>query len=178
MKHPVLLVFLTFVILYVAADYFLRQKAPSFAIDHQIDGVHGMLETSIEETSDGIVITADRRGHYSGSGLINGRPMNFIIDTGATWVAVPRRFAELAGLKRGARVKVYTAAGETAGYQTTVDSLQIGVLTIRNARAVIQDGLDTVLVGMSVLKQFKITQDQGKMSIEINPGNLNSNSVS
>nr|WP_305910538.1 retroviral-like aspartic protease family protein [Methylomarinum sp. Ch1-1]MDP4523298.1 retroviral-like aspartic protease family protein [Methylomarinum sp. Ch1-1] len=101
MKHPVLLVFLTFVILYVAADYFLRQKAPSFAIDHQIDGVHGMLETSIEETSDGIVITADRRGHYSGSGLINGRPMNFIIDTGATWVAVPRRFAELAGLKRG-----------------------------------------------------------------------------
>ena len=166
MKHPILLVFLTFFVLYVGADYFLRQRAPSFAIDHQTDGTRGVFEDSIEETSDGIVITADRQGHYSGSGLINGLPMNFMIDTGATWVAVPKKLAERAGLRKGVQVKVYTAAGETVGYQTTVDSLQIGVLTFRNASAVIQDELDIVLVGMSVLKHFKVTQHQGKMSIE------------
>lgn len=152
--------------LYIAADYFLRRQAPSFAIDHRSDGARRAPVDSIEETPDGIVITADRRGHYLGSGLINGLPMSFMIDTGATWVAVPKELAERAGLRAGVKVKVYTAAGETVGYQTTVDSLQLGALTFRNARAVIQDELDIVLVGMSVLKHFKVTQNQGKLSIE------------
>lgn len=165
MKHPILLVFATFAILYIAADYFLQQQAPSFTIDQSVS-IGKSFGRSIKATEHGIVIAADRRGHYIGSGLINGEPMQFMIDTGATWVAVPKRLAEKSGLQPGLPVRVKTANGEVVGYQTTIATLRIGTLTLHNSRAIIQDKLDEVLVGMSVLKQFRMTQQQGEMKIE------------
>jgi len=92
--------------------------------------------------------------------------MHFLIDTGATRVAVPSELAKRAGLKQGMSVVSNTAAGNVRAYQTVIPTLTIGSITLHNTRAVILDKLDQVLIGMTVLKRFKVTQFDGKMNIE------------
>lgn len=167
MKHPILLVALSFIALYLLADNLLKRQSPSYAIEHPNDFVQQLLfKNPIEITARGIIISADRRGHYSGAGMINNYPMEFMIDTGATRVAVPAKLAQQAGLEVGMPVISQTAAGNVRSYQTVIPSLQIGTISLHNTRAVILDKLDQVLIGMTVLKRFKVTQFDGKMTIE------------
>ena len=167
MKHPIFLVVLSFIALYLLADNLLSRQSPSYALEHPSDFVQQMLyQNPIEITEKGITISADRRGHYSGAGMINNHPMEFMIDTGATRVAVPEKLAKQAGLKFGMPVISQTAAGNVKSYQTIIPSLQIGTITLHNTHAVILDKLDQVLIGMTVLKRFKVIQFNGKMTIE------------
>jgi len=167
MKHPILLVALSFFALYLLADNLLSRQSPSYAIEHPNDFVQQMLfKNPIETIDKGIIISADRRGHYSGAGMINNHPMEFMIDTGATRVAVPGKLAKRVGLKFGMPVISQTAGGNVQAYQTIIPSLQIGTITLRNTHAIILDKLDQVLIGMTVLKRFKVTQFDGKMTIE------------
>ena len=167
MKHPILLVAISFIALYLLADNLLRRQSPSYAIEHPNDIVQQMLfKNPIEMTEKGIIISADRRGHYSGAGMINNHPMEFMIDTGATQVAVPGKLAQQVGLTFGMPVISQTAAGRVQAYQTIIPTLQIGTITLHNTHAVILEQLDQVLIGMTVLKQFKVTQFDGKMTIE------------
>lgn len=164
---PLLLVFIVFVLMYLAADNLLSRQSPSYAIEHPDDIFQQFLpEDTIENTHQGIIISADRRGHYSGIGIINQHKMEFIIDTGATWVAVPSELAKQAGLTVGMPVISNTAAGNVTAYQTTIPTLTMGSIILKNTPAVILDKLDQVLIGMTVLKHFKVTQLDGKMSIE------------
>jgi aspartyl protease family protein len=168
MKHPILLAVLSFIALYFLADNLLKRQSPTYAIKHPNDFVQQMFyKNPIELTEKGIIIVAaDRRGHYSGAGSINGHPMEFMIDTGATRIAVPGKLAKQAGLEYGMPVVSQTAAGNVRSYQTIIPTLQIGTITLHNTHAVILDKLNQVLIGMSVLKQFKVTQFDGKMTIE------------
>ena len=167
MKHPIFLVVLSFIALYLLADNLLSRQSPSYALEHPSDFVQQMLyQNPIEITEKGITISADRRGHYSGAGMINNHPMEFMIDTGATRVAVPGKLAKQVGLKFGMPVISQTAAGKVQSYQTIIPSLQIGTITLHNTHAVILDKLDQVLIGMTVLKRFKVIQFNGKMTIE------------
>jgi len=99
--------------------------------------------------------------------MINNQKMGFMIDTGATLVAVPKDLAERAGLSLGAQVVSQTAAGNVLAFQTMIPTLQIGSITLTNTHAVIHEKLEEVLIGMTVLKNFKVTQFNGKMSIEL-----------
>ena len=153
--------------MYLAADNLLRRQSPSYAIEHPEDIIQPMLfKNPIENTQKGIIILADRRGHYSGSGMINNHKMEFMIDTGASSIAVPSKLAKQAGLQFGMPVVSNTAAGNVTAYQTTIPTLTLGSITLKNTHAVILDNLDQVLIGMTVLKQFKVTQFEGKMTIE------------
>ncbi|NOR81150.1 MAG: TIGR02281 family clan AA aspartic protease [Methyloprofundus sp.] len=145
----------------------MSRQSPSYAIEHPNDIFQQMLSKNpIENTDKGIIISADRRGHYSGVGMINQHKMKFMIDTGATSIAIPSELAKQASLQFGMPVVSHTAAGNVRAYQTTIPTLKIGSITLRNTHAVILDKLDQVLIGMSVLKQFKVTQYDGKMIIE------------
>ena len=153
--------------MYLAADNLLSRQSPTYAIEHPNDIIQQMLfENSIESTGKGIIISADRRGHYSGAGMINQHKMEFMIDTGATSVAVPGELAKRAGLIFGMPVVSNTAAGNVRAYQTTIPTLTIGSITLKNTHALILEKLDQVLIGMTVLKKFKVTQFDGKMRIE------------
>ena len=164
---PLLFVVFAFVLMFLAADNLLRRQSPMYAIEHPNDFVQQMLfENPIESTDKGIIISADRRGHYSGAGMINNHKMEFMIDTGATRVAVPSELAKRTGLKFGMPVVSNTAAGNVRAFQTTIPTLTIGSITLYNTHAVILDKLDQVLIGMTVLKRFKVTQFDGKMVIE------------
>ena len=162
-----LFVFIAFALMFLAADNLLKRQSPSYAIEHPDDIIQqALFESPIASTEKGIVISADRRGHYSGAGMINSLQMEFMIDTGATQVAVPGELAKRAGLIFGMPVVSNTAGGRVRAYQTVIPSLTIGSITLKNTHAVILDKLDQVLIGMTVLKRFKVTQFDGKMSIE------------
>ena len=105
-------------------------------------------------------LARNRAGHYVADGEINGKRVTFLLDTGATWVAVPLAFARELGLKRGAAVTLQTANGAAVGYQTRLDRVRLGPLELTDVSAVMSDGLDAdvVLLGMSFLKRVEFTQ--------------------
>lgn len=102
----------------------------------------------------------NRYGHYLANGQINGQPVTFLLDTGATFVAVPLELAERLQLQRGRPMMVSTANGLSESWSTRIDSLQLGDIRLRNVSAGIVPGIvgEDVLLGMSALKQLDFTQ--------------------
>lgn len=113
-----------------------------------------------------VVLQQGRGGHYVAEGLINGRPVEFLVDTGATDVAVSESEARRLGLDFGPRVTVMTAAGPAPAWVTRLDAVEIGGLRAENVRASITPGLgEQALLGMSFLKQFSLSQEGGTLVI-------------
>ena len=119
-----------------------------------------------------LTLERNREGHYVADGEINGSPVTFLLDTGATWVALPTGLARRLGLQRGAAVTLRTANGTTLGYQTRLASVRVGPLLLRDVAALITDGIDddTVLLGMSFLNRMEYTQRAGRMTIRPSDG--------
>ncbi len=102
----------------------------------------------------------NRYGHYVASGRINGEPVTFMLDTGATDVAVPARLADRLGLQRGRKRLYQTAKGPVTAYTTVLNQVRLGSIKVRNVRASINPDMDNgeVLLGMSFLKQLDFSQ--------------------
>jgi aspartyl protease family protein len=107
-----------------------------------------------------VVLKRNRFGHYVTSGAVNDHAVEFLLDTGASDVAIPVDLAEQLGLERGPAVQYQTANGVVTAYRTTLDSVAIGPLVIRDVPASINPGLQDmeILLGMSVLKRIEFTQ--------------------
>ena len=113
-----------------------------------------------------IVLEQDRNGHYQVEGQINKQPVEFLVDTGATDVAVPESMARALGLDFGPRVKVMTAAGPSQAWMTRLNEVSIGGIRRRNVRATITSGeFNEVLLGMSFLRHYSLRQQDGKLVI-------------
>ncbi|WP_210330312.1 TIGR02281 family clan AA aspartic protease [Aliikangiella sp. G2MR2-5] len=114
-----------------------------------------------------VKLQKNRGGHYVVSGNINRTPVTFLVDTGATSVAVPGSLASDIGLRRGAQQKFYTANGVSTGYLTTIDELTIGEITLYNVKASIAPNMagNEVLLGMSALGQLEYTQKAGVLTL-------------
>jgi aspartyl protease family protein len=115
------------------------------------------------ETAGGqreVLLERNKWGHYVTSGTINGEPVTFLLDTGATGVAIPVVVARRLGLKGGAAYRTRTANGESTSYAVTLDSVSVGGITLENVPAGIAQGLEMeeVLLGMSYLKHIEFTQ--------------------
>ncbi len=133
----------------------------------------GPRPMQLAEDSEGramVVLPRSRNGHYLAVGAINGQPVKFLVDTGATDVAVSDGLARAIGLEFGPRMTVLTAAGPVRGWQTRLDSVQLGELALGDVRATIAPGLgNQALLGMSFLKHFTITQEGENLVIAL-PG--------
>jgi len=103
----------------------------------------------------------NRQGHYIANGEINGARAEFIVDTGATDVAVSAEVARRAGLVAGPAVAVTTANGRATAYVTRIDELKLGTIVEHNVRATIVPNLGEieVLLGMSFLKRLDFAQN-------------------
>ncbi len=109
-----------------------------------------------------IRILKDRGGYFL-DGLINGQPVRFLVDTGATSVALSERHAARLGLQHrvdGRPVGIGTASGDALGHAIRLSSLAIGGVRLNDVRAVVIEGDSPrhVLLGMNVLSQFDIDQ--------------------
>ncbi|HEX7971685.1 MAG TPA: TIGR02281 family clan AA aspartic protease [Thiobacillus sp.] len=107
-----------------------------------------------------LVLKRSGDGHYVFPGTINGRPVTFLLDTGATLVSVPAHLADELGLKAGAHQQSITANGMVATRATQVDVLAFGPFDLRGVAASLNLGMagDQVLLGMSVLRHLEFTQ--------------------
>jgi len=107
-----------------------------------------------------VVLKRNRFGHYVTSGTVNGQPVEFLLDTGASDVAIPAKLARRLGLKRGYPVQYQTANGNVTAYRTTIDSVAIGPMVVENVPASINPGMQDmeILLGMSVLKHVEFSQ--------------------
>lgn len=115
-------------------------------------------------------IWADKRGHFETPGTINGQMVNFLIDTGATSVAMNEVIANRLGIDfryNGKPITVSTASGLTAAYSIRLNSVKIGEIELKNVEGtVIEGGFPTeVLLGMSFLSKVEIERKGKKIKL-------------
>jgi aspartyl protease family protein len=113
-----------------------------------------------------VVLSADPRGHFFADGAVNRVPVRFMVDTGATVIALPRRDAERLGLdyRSGQRGVTSTANGPVAVYHVKLDSVRVGGIEMHNVDAMVLDGgLDLALLGMSFLNRVQMQRDGATM---------------
>lgn len=129
-------------------------------------GGGGLVESTGRAGNAMIVLERDRSGHYRAQGEINGQEVAFLVDTGATDVAVSERTARALGLDFGPRTVVMTAAGPASAWKTRIDRVRVGSLERSNVRATITPGLGgEALLGMSFLRHFSMSQQGDRLVI-------------
>jgi aspartyl protease family protein len=115
-------------------------------------------------------IYADDRGMFHSVGTINGRTVRFLVDTGATTVAMNKSQARQLGVDyrmKGERIVVSTASENVKGYRVRLKSVSLGRIKQRDVDAMVIDGHHPgpVLLGMSFLGNLKVEKSGGVMSI-------------
>lgn len=146
------------------ASFTLGLVALTFFFDDRLENQSNPnRRPQYSETSSGIrevILQRNRQGHYVSSGQINKVPVTFLLDTGATDVAIPTDIARKAGLHRGLATRAATAGGVVTVYATQVDELVLGNITLHNIDGSIMPSMggDIILLGMSALKQVEFTQ--------------------
>lgn len=116
-------------------------------------------------------IMADTRGMFFTHGSINGRTTRFLIDTGATFIAMSAADAKNLGIQYrldGERTQVSTASGLANAWRIKLRSVKLGQLEQKNIDAVVVDGQypEEILLGMTFLERLKVTKEAGKMTLE------------
>jgi aspartyl protease family protein len=116
-----------------------------------------------------VVLQRNRSGHYVAPGRINGEPVTFLLDTGATQVSVPEVLADRLGLEKGRRLQTMTANGVISVHTTRLDSVQLGGIELRDVSASINPYMpgDTVLLGMSFMQHLDMVQREGTLSLSV-----------
>jgi aspartyl protease family protein len=114
-----------------------------------------------------VVLRRNRQGHYLAVGSINGEPVEFLVDTGATYLGIPGDVARQLGLKRGVESASHTAAGVVRTYLVTLESVELGNIRREAVRASIIPDMpgDSVLLGMSFLRDLEIVQRGNTMTL-------------
>lgn len=137
--------------------------------------LHGVLEAqrnpnahlvnAVSGAEESIVLERNRSGHFVATGRINGEPIEFLLDTGATYVAVSTEFAQRIGLEQSGSAWFSTANGRVRGDLTWLDEVSLGGFSAADVRGSISPGLegDVALLGMSFLNRFDIEIRDARM---------------
>ena len=106
---------------------------------------------------------ANNAGHFMGDGYINGSPIKFLVDTGATSIALSSREARRLGLKflDGETGFAQTAGGNVKAYRIHLNTVKIGGIVMHQVEALVVDGDSPpiVLLGMSALNRLQMERD-------------------
>ena len=116
-----------------------------------------------------VTLMADSRGHFISTGAINGMAVRFLVDTGASSVALSVSEAKRLGINylAGAQGRVSTANGIVPAYRVKLDNVRVGDITLNNVDAVVVDGggLSVALLGMSFLNRTAMKRDGDTMTL-------------
>jgi aspartyl protease family protein len=114
-----------------------------------------------------VTIPSDQLGQYRVRGAINDHYVNFLVDTGASVVALSSQEATRLGIdySRGERGQVQTAQGTTDSFFLILDEVKVAGLKAYNVQAAVIEGAYPVeiLLGMSFLRQVSMQEQAGAM---------------
>jgi aspartyl protease family protein len=118
-----------------------------------------------------IVLTKGSNGHFQVDARVDGRPVEFLVDTGASHIAIRQRDAARLGLfprPSDFTVRVTTANGVTKAALVQLRTVEIGDIVVRDVPAIVHpdEGLSVNLLGMSFLSRVRWTHERGKLVLE------------
>jgi aspartyl protease family protein len=119
--------------------------------------------------SNEIVMTAGRNGHFHTIGQINGKSVEFMVDTGASVVSLGQAEADRLGLdyRNGAPGMARTANGAVPIRVIVLNSVRIGDVEVANVEAAVHPGsFGTVLLGNSFLTRFQMRRENDVLRLE------------
>jgi aspartyl protease family protein len=136
-------------------------KRKSFKLGSDVGGKYQSASSVTEQ------IIQNNVGMYTTVGSINGLPVSFLVDTGATLIALNSDSARRLGIDfrvNGKLGQVTTASGVNQAYYVKLDKVKVGKIQLRDVEAVVLDGPqpETALLGMSFLGRLAI-KNEGKI---------------
>ncbi len=122
------------------------------------------------EAGNEVQVWRDTSGMYTTVGSINGLPVPFLVDTGATAIAMNAKQAKRLGIDFrvvGQLSGVTTASGIERAWSVKLDTVKVGELLLRNVEALVLEGAhpETTLLGMSFLGRLEISNDGRLMTL-------------
>jgi len=115
-----------------------------------------------------VTLAADTSGHFVSEGQVNGGAVRFVIDTGATMVALPAADALRLGIdyRKGRRAQTKTANGVVQVYLVNLERVKVGAIELNSVEGiVIEQGLDIALLGMSFLSRVEMKNEGQTMTL-------------
>jgi len=113
--------------------------------------------------SQSATLTADPRGHFVVDGQINGGPVRFLVDTGATTIALSSGDATRLGIdyRKGQPGMMGTANGMATAYALKLDTVRVGEIVLNNVDAAVLEGnpMPFALLGMSFLNRMEMKRE-------------------
>ena len=130
-------------------------------------GSHSSISTGFAKRDKTEARIMRRHGMYSVAGSVNKQPVNFLVDTGATWVAMNSATAKRLGIDfryKGTPGWANTANGAVKTYKIKLDSVRVGEIELTNVEGAVLDGASPreILLGMSFLNRVEM-QRQGEL---------------
>lgn len=113
-------------------------------------------------------LTADSQGHFFTTGTVNGATVRFMVDTGATSVALGASDARRANvnLANARSIMVQTANGIAQAWLVTLNSVRVGEITLNEVEGTVhQQDLPVALLGMSFLNRMEMKRDGHTMTL-------------
>ncbi len=115
-------------------------------------GQAASVAASLDSAPGSVVLYADSAGHYITVGQVNGATLKFLLDTGATAIAMNSGDAKFAGIdyKKGERVLVQTANGVVNAYHVVINTVKLGGVVMHQVDGMVHEGGSpaVVLLGM------------------------------
>jgi len=127
-----------------------------------------VLTASPYNSGNDYIIPRASDGHFYIAGSVNGFPVVFMVDTGASISVLPAKFVRNAGIRAGRMVYANTAAGQSRAGLSQGNVLLLGPYKPADVKVGVNDKLDTPLLGMDVLNRFQITQSNGMLVLRAN----------
>jgi aspartyl protease family protein len=118
-----------------------------------------------------VVLTKARNGHFEVEARVDGRRIEFLVDTGASHIALRESAAARLGIyprPSDYTVRVSTANGVTKAALVQLRTVEVGNIVVRDVPAIVHSdqGLGVNLLGMSFLSRVRWTHERGKLVIE------------
>src|SRR5262245_24855938 len=118
-----------------------------------------------------VTLQSDRRGHFLLDARVDGRMVPFMVDTGASVIALRESSAKTLGIhpeRRDYTSNAHNANGVTMAAPVMLNRVEIAGTTVRDVQAFVMpdEGLDTNLLGMSFLSKVKWSHDRGRLVLE------------
>jgi len=155
-------------VLLVSADS--REAVIEYSGERQRVNLSSRINTSFtERTEASVSIMLNQIGQYRTTGNINGRPVSFLVDTGATVIAINSEMARDIGIdsSKGKITRATTASGVVESRMVTLELVQVGDIQVRNVQAAVIPGSypEEILLGMSFLHYVEIQESSGVMQL-------------